>query len=205
MSRVANCQADLVHAVAQVALKRKQIEDKKRALTIKAQEVEAQAKKSGRRHGTDIGATAQAFSAVQAFLAQAEGARSLGQQEMEQAKRAGDARRTISGDYIAAPGNQDAHSFGLPETIAQTNSSEHVYWTCPRDPDADNRGRADFSGYHPTPVTIIFVVTEDDKNERSAVMEDRTGTKLKQVDALMAQARAFEGELNAALGPAVVK
>ena len=199
-ARVQALQAQLANQIGKFTLLLVQFEAKKAAVTDAAKKVQEQAKKDG-KNGTNIGAAAQAEASVSNFLVQADAAAQLGRQEQEQGDAAQAKREELAGEYVmsnvasAFPGGPA----GLAETVPSAGQ-EAVYYLCNRASDADARGTFDFSGYEVQEGRIVFTVNEDDVDQRSVVMKDRTDEQLAKVASWKAEASAFKGALDEALG-----
>lgn len=208
---VRNLQAQLGDLIGKFALLLTQIELKKAAVTDAAKKVqEAQAtgpKGSSASAKTDIGAVAQAMASVTNFVVQADAAENLGRQEQAQGEAAQTELGKAAGGYLQnhQPG-QLGGSAGLAET-APMNGEEAKVYTCTRAGDADARGTHDFSGYNVEERRVVFTVNEDDVDQRSVVMRDRTAEQLERVANLKAEAETFKGALSQALGigPSTIK
>ena len=201
---VKNLQAQLADQIGKFALLLQQIEQKKAAVIDAAKKVEEQSKKqSGKdgKVGTDIGAAAQAMGSVSNFLVQADAAETLGRQEQEQGDAAQAQLQQTAGDYHE---RRQASAFpGGPAGLAETfprNGDQATYYLCQRAGDADARGTFDFSGYDVQEGKVVFTVNEDDVDQRSVVMRDRTAEQLKNVEVWKGEATQFKGALAEALG-----
>lgn len=200
LDRVQNLQSQLADQVGKFALLLEQIEAKKQALADAAKKVQEQAKKEG-DHGTNIGAAAQAMASVSSFLTQADAAENLGRQEQTQADDAQARVHETAGDFVE---HREASAFpGGPQGLAETmptDGQQAIYYLCKRAGDADERGTFDFSGYEVQEGKVVFTVNEDDVDQRSVVMRDRTEGQLQKVAQWKAEATGFKTAVADALG-----
>jgi hypothetical protein len=113
-------------------------------------------------------------------------------------ERRGKTMQGVTGDYqVQRTPGWGGGSDGLAETHG---GDEARYYECKVAGDADARGDTDLSGYDITENKVKFTINEDDKNERSRVMSDRTDPKLENIANWKAEAKEFETALADALG-----